>query len=38
MNRQNHGAGVHMSDMGLKAHGQLWADKVSAWLDGVHAR
>lgn len=32
-NRQNHGQGVHMSDMGLKAHGQLWADKISAWLE-----
>jgi Carbohydrate esterase, sialic acid-specific acetylesterase len=38
MNRQNHGAGVHMSDMGLKAHGQLWAGKVSPWLVGVLAR
>lgn len=33
--RQNNGTGVHMSDAGLKAHGKLWADKVSAWLDGV---
>lgn len=35
MNRQNNGMGVHMSDAGLKAHGQLWATKVSAWLSGV---
>lgn len=33
--RQNNGTGVHMSDAGLKAHGKLWAEKVSAWLDGV---
>lgn len=33
--RQNNGTGVHMSDAGLKAHGKLWADKVSAWLDSV---
>jgi hypothetical protein len=36
--RQNNGAGVHMSDAGLKAHGQLWADKVSAWLDDALSR
>jgi len=31
--RQNNGKGVHLSAEGLKAHGRLWADKVSAWLD-----
>lgn len=31
--RQNHGAGVHFSDTGLKAHGQLWAQAVEPWLD-----
>jgi hypothetical protein len=34
-NRQNQGKGVHFSDKGLKAHGELWAEKVGAWLDGV---
>lgn len=38
LNRQNNGQGVHMSDMGLKAHGQLWADKVSAWLEKIGIR
>ena len=33
--RQNHGAGVHMSAIGLQAHGKLWAAKVEAWLDGM---
>ena len=37
MNRQNHGTGVHMSDMGLQAHGKLWAAKVGPWLDSVLA-
>lgn len=37
-NRQNNGTGVHMSDIGLQAHGRLWADKVGAWLDSVLAR
>ena len=37
MNRQNHGTGVHMSDMGLQAHGKLWAEKVGPWLDSVLA-
>jgi hypothetical protein len=33
--RQNGGRGVHFSDKGLQAHGTLWADEVSAWLDSV---
>lgn len=33
--RQNHGAGVHFSDAGLKAHGALWADAVERYLDRV---
>ncbi len=37
MNRQNQGTGVHMSDMGLQAHGKLWAEKVGPWLDSVLA-
>jgi hypothetical protein len=33
--RQNHGAGVHFSDAGLKAHGALWAQSVEHYLDKV---
>lgn len=33
--RQNHGAGVHFSDAGLKAHGALWAEAVERYLDQV---
>lgn len=33
--RQNHGAGVHFSDAGLKAHGSLWANAVERYLDTV---
>jgi hypothetical protein len=33
--RQNGGKGTHMNDAGLKAHGLLWADKVSLYLDGI---
>jgi carbohydrate esterase-like sialic acid-specific acetylesterase len=33
--RQNGGKGTHMNDAGLKAHGRLWADKVSMYLDKV---
>jgi hypothetical protein len=33
--RQNHGAGIHFSDAGLKAHGALWAEAVERWLDSV---
>jgi hypothetical protein len=32
--RQNHGAGVHMSALGLRAHARLWTEKVGDWLDG----
>lgn len=32
-NRDTNGQGIHFSAKGLRAHGQLWADKVSAWLD-----
>lgn len=28
------GAGIHFNPEGLKAHGELWAEKVGAWLDG----
>ncbi len=31
--RQNHGAGVHFSDTGLKAHGALWAQAVERYLN-----
>jgi hypothetical protein len=31
--RQNGGKGTHFNDAGLKAHGLLWADKVSRYLD-----
>jgi hypothetical protein len=33
--RQNAGKGTHFNDAGLKAHGILWADKVSQYLDAV---
>lgn len=36
-NRDGGGNGIHFSPAGLKAHGRLWADKVSAWLDQVIA-
>jgi hypothetical protein len=32
-NRDNGGKGIHFSGKGERAHGQLWAEKVSAWLD-----
>jgi hypothetical protein len=32
-NRQNGGKGVHLSAQGLQAHGRMWAEKVSAYLD-----
>ncbi len=28
--------GVHFSSLGLQRHGQLWAEKVGAWLDQSH--
>ena len=31
--REKHGAGVHLSAEGLKAHASLWVDKVSPWLE-----
>jgi hypothetical protein len=33
--RQNGGKGTHLNDAGLKAHGLLWADKVSQYLDMI---
>jgi len=33
--RQNNGKGTHFNDAGLKAHGELWAAKVSSYLDSV---
>jgi hypothetical protein len=33
--RQNGGKGTHLNDAGLKAHGLLWAEKVSQYLDTV---
>ena len=32
-NRDDGGRGIHFSARGLNAHGKLWADKVSAYLD-----
>jgi serine/threonine protein kinase len=32
-NRDQGGKGIHFSGKGLRAHGKLWADKVSAYLD-----
>jgi carbohydrate esterase-like sialic acid-specific acetylesterase len=31
--RQQHGKGIHFNDAGLKAHGELWARAVEAYLD-----
>lgn len=33
--RQNGGKGTHFNDAGLKAHGLLWADKVSQYLNTI---
>ncbi len=33
--RQNGGKGTHFNDAGLKAHGLLWADKVSLYLNRI---
>ena len=30
--RENHGQGVHLSALGLREHGALWAEKVLPWL------
>ncbi len=35
--RDHGGRGVHFNEQGLAAHGQLWAEKVSAYLDAVFA-
>jgi serine/threonine protein kinase len=32
-NRDQGGKGIHFSGKGLRAHGKLWAEKVSAYLD-----
>jgi hypothetical protein len=31
--RQNNGKGTHMNDLGLKTHGQMWAERVELYLD-----
>jgi hypothetical protein len=31
--REKNGQGIHMSAAGLKAHGRLWFEKVSPWLE-----
>ncbi|MDB5358640.1 MAG: pknB 12 [Phycisphaerales bacterium] len=36
-NRDSNGAGIHLSEKGLRAHGKLWDEKVAAWLDKVLA-
>jgi serine/threonine protein kinase len=36
-NRDNGGKGIHFSGKGLRAHGKLWAEKVSAYIDKVLA-
>jgi hypothetical protein len=36
-NRDNGGKGIHFSGQGQRAHGKMWADKVSAYLDRVLA-
>lgn len=33
--RQNNGKGTHFNDLGLKAHGLLWAHVVETWLAGA---
>jgi hypothetical protein len=37
-NRQNGGRGVHMSNLGLQAHGRLWAAKVGDYIAEVLAK
>jgi len=34
-NRDQNGAGIHMSGKGERAHGELWARKVTGYLNGV---
>jgi hypothetical protein len=36
-NRDHEGKGIHFSPKGLKAHGEMWADKVGEYLDKVLA-
>ena len=36
--RDGGGKGIHFSAKGLKAHGELWAQKVGVWLDKVIER
>jgi eukaryotic-like serine/threonine-protein kinase len=36
-NRDAGGKGIHFSAKGLRAHGKLWADKVSSYLDTILA-
>ena len=36
-NRDFDGKGIHFSPKGLKAHGQMWAEKVGIYLDKVLA-
>lgn len=35
VNRDHGGSGIHFSGTGLRAHGKLWAEKVSAYLEKV---
>lgn len=32
-NRDEGGKGIHFSPKGLRAHGKLWAEKVTVYLD-----
>ncbi len=34
-NRDHNGAGIHMSGKGERAHGELWAEKVTRFLNEV---
>jgi hypothetical protein len=36
-NRDHEGKGIHFSPKGLKAHGEMWAEKVGAYLEKVLA-
>jgi hypothetical protein len=36
--RDNDGTGIHFSKKGLKFHGEAWAAKVGAWMDGELAK
>jgi hypothetical protein len=31
--REKSGTGIHLSAEGLKAHAQLWVEKVAPWLE-----